>query len=195
MAREATAQRKTSETDISLRLNLDGKGSYQIDTGIPFLDHMLELMTRHGLFDLTVKASGDVEVDFHHTVEDIGIVLGNAFKQSLGDCQGIRRYGFAAIPMDEVLAHVAVDLSMRPVLVYQVPVRRGKVGTFDVELVKEFFQALAHAAGMTIHINVLYGANRHHIIEAMFKAAGRALSEAVSHDPRIQGVMSTKGTL
>ncbi len=195
MAREVNLKRKTTETEIALRLNLDGKGSYEIDTGIAFLDHMLALMAKHGFLDLTLKAKGDVEVDFHHTVEDIGILFGEALSQCLGDCKGIRRYGFAAVPMDEVLAQVAIDLSRRPALVYKIPVREGKVGTFDIELIKEFFQAVTNTGGTTLHINVPYGSNRHHIIEAIFKAWGRALNEAVSLDSRVKGVLSTKGTL
>lgn len=195
MVREIAFTRKTTETDIAVRLNLDGQGTYQIQTGIPFFNHMLQLMTKHGFFDLALNARGDVDVDFHHTVEDIGIVLGDALRQCLGDYQGIRRYGFATVPMDEVLASVAVDICRRPVLVYQVPVSSGKVGSFDIELVKEFFIAFTNAGGITLHINVPYGTNRHHLIEAVFKASGRALSEAVSFDSRIQGVMSTKGML
>ena len=195
MARDADLKRTTTETDITLKLNIDGAGKYDIDTGIGFFDHMLELMTKHGFFDLTVKAIGDVNVDYHHTVEDVGIVFGQALNTCLGDYKGIRRYGFAAVPMDEVLAQVAIDLSKRPILVYNVPVRDGMVGTFDIELVKEFFQAVTNAAGITLHITVPYGSNRHHVIEAVFKAWGRALCEAVSLDARVTGVPSTKGTL
>ena len=195
MARDADLKRKTTETDITLKLNIDGAGKYDVDTGIGFFDHMLELMAKHGFFDLTVKAKGDVNVDYHHTVEDIGIVFGQALVKCLGDYKGIRRYGFAAVPIDEVLAEVALDISKRPTLVYNVPVRDGKVGSFDIELVKEFFQAVTNAGGITLHINVPYGSNRHHVVEAVFKAWGRALCEAVSLDPRVKGVPSTKGTL
>ena len=195
MGRKADLARKTTETDIALKLDIDGTGTYDIDTGVGFFDHMLELMAKHGFFDLTVKAKGDVNVDYHHTVEDVGIVFGQVLNTCLGDYKGIRRYGFAAVPMDEVLAQVTIDLCNRPTLVYNVPVRDGKVGTFDIELVKEFFQAVTNAAGITLHINVPYGSNRHHVIEAVFKAWGRALCEAVSLDSRVKGVPSTKGTL
>ena len=195
MAREADLKRKTTETDITIKLDLDGTGKYNIDTGIGFFDHMLELMAKHGFFDLMVKAKGDVNVDYHHTVEDIGIVFGQALSTCLGDYQGVRRYGFAAVPMDEVLAQVTIDLCKRPTMIYNLAVREGMVGTFDIELVKEFFQAVVNAGGITLHINVPYGTNRHHVIEAVFKAWGRALCEAVSLDFRVQGVPSTKGML
>ena len=195
MPREISLQRKTSETNISLRINLDGKGQFQIDTGIPFLNHMLELMCKHGFFDLQIKARGDIEVDFHHTVEDIGILLGKSFKQCLDNKEGIRRYGFSAVPMDEVLAQVVIDICNRSVLVYNLPIMEGKIGDFDVEVVKEFFQAFSTAGGFTVHINVPYGHNRHHIIEAVFKSFGRSLAEAIAVDDRIEGVMSTKGIL
>lgn len=195
MARVAKRKRKTSETNIILKLELDGKGVSRVDTGVPFLDHMLELMAKHGFFDLSVQATGDVAVDSHHTVEDLGISLGEAFKEAVKDKKGIKRYGFASVPMDEVLAQVTIDFCNRPHLVYQVPIASGKVGTFDVEVVKEFFQALSNSAGITVHINVPYGNNRHHLIEAIFKAFGKALCEAVSFDPRIEGVLSTKGVL
>jgi len=195
MDRDITLNRRTSETQISLRINIDGRGKSDIDTGVPFFNHMLELMSKHGFFDLQIKAKGDLEVDLHHTIEDIGILLGEALKKSLDDKKGIRRYGFAAVPMDEVLAQVAVDICNRAYLVYNLPIVDGKVGMFDIEVIKEFFNALSTASGITMHINVPYGNNRHHIIEAVFKAFGRALCEAVAIDPRIQGVMSTKGLL
>ncbi|MBW1678891.1 MAG: imidazoleglycerol-phosphate dehydratase HisB [Deltaproteobacteria bacterium] len=195
MDRDITLNRGTSETQISLRINIDGRGKSDIDTGVPFFNHMLELMSKHGFFDLQIKAKGDLEVDLHHTIEDIGILLGEALKKSLDDKKGIRRYGFAAVPMDEVLAQVAVDICNRAFLVYNLPIAEGKVGLFDIEVIKEFFKALSTASGITVHINVPYGNNRHHIIEAVFKAFGRALCEAVAIDPRIQGVMSTKGLL
>lgn len=193
--RVARRKRKTSETNIVLKLELDGKGVSHVNTGLPFLDHMLELMARHGFFDVSLQATGDVAVDSHHTVEDLGISLGEAFKEAVKDKKGIRRYGFASVPMDEALAQVSIDFCNRPHLVYQVPIAEGKVGTFDIEVVKEFFQALSNSAGITVHINVLYGSNRHHVIEAIFKAFGKALCEAVSFDPRIKGVLSTKGVL
>jgi imidazoleglycerol-phosphate dehydratase len=195
MERVASLTRDTSETKISLKVNLDGGGKSQVATGIPFFNHMLELMAKHGFFDLEVKSEGDLEVDFHHSIEDIGIILGEAVKKALATKKGIRRYGFASVPMDEALAQVAIDICNRPHLIYKLPVARGKIGSFDIELVKEFFQALSNAAGITVHINVPYGSNRHHIIEAVFKAFGRALGEAVTIDPRIVGVLSTKGIL
>lgn len=195
MARTAQIERITKETSIKLSINLDGKGAAKVCTSVPFLDHMLNLFAKHGLFDLTVEASGDIDIDFHHTVEDIGIVLGEAFKQALGDKNGIRRYGQATVPMDETLGSVAVDISGRPFMVYHVNLPKVKIGDFDVELAKEFFQAFTNHCGLNLHINVMYGDNVHHIIEACFKAFGRALDMASQLDPRIQGVMSTKGTI
>jgi imidazoleglycerol-phosphate dehydratase len=186
MVRMVERKRNTSETQISLKLGLDGKGDFEVNTGVPFLDHMLELMAKHGFFDLSVQATGDVAVDSHHTVEDIGILLGEACKEAVEDKKGIKRYGFAAVPMDEVLAQVTIDFCNRPHLVYHLPITEGRVGTFDIEVVKEFFQAFSNSAGITVHINVPYGSNRHHVIEAIFKAFGKALCEAVSFDPRIQ---------
>jgi len=193
--RSATIERITKETSIKLSLILDGSGTATICTSVPFLDHMLNLFSRHGLFDLNVEASGDIDIDFHHTVEDIGIVLGEAFKQALGDKKGIRRYGQSSVPMDETLASVAVDISGRPFMVYHVNLPKVKIGDFDVELAKEFFQAFTNHCGLNLHINVMYGDNVHHIIEACFKAFGRALDVATQLDPRIEGVMSTKGTI
>jgi imidazoleglycerol-phosphate dehydratase len=195
MPRTAVVERVTKETRIRLSLGLDGTGEAKICTSVPFLDHMLDLFSRHGLFDLQVEAQGDIDIDFHHTVEDIGIVLGEALKRALGGKEGIRRYGQATVPMDETLASVAVDLSGRPFLCYNVAVPRVKIGEFDVELVKEFFQAFANTGGLNLHINLAYGENVHHIVEACFKAFARALDEATRMDERITGVLSTKGKL
>ncbi len=195
MSRSAIIERITKETKIKLSLTVDGSGRSSISTSVPFLDHMLNLFARHGFFDLSVEARGDIEIDFHHTVEDIGIVLGEAFKQALGDKNGIRRYGQAAVPMDETVASVVVDISGRPYLVYHVNLPKVKIGEFDVELAREFFQAFVNHCGINLHINVMYGDNVHHIIEACFKAFARALDSASQIDPRITGVMSTKGVL
>ncbi|RII29228.1 MAG: imidazoleglycerol-phosphate dehydratase HisB [Geobacter sp.] len=195
MSRKATIERITRETQIKLTLDLDGTGEAKVCTSVPFLDHMLNLFARHGLFDLMVEAKGDIDIDFHHTVEDIGIVLGEALKEALGNKEGIRRYGQATVPMDETLASVAVDLSGRPCLVYNVRLPKVKIGEFDVELAKEFFQALTNNLAANVHINVMYGDNVHHILEACFKALARALDQATQLDPRIAGVMSTKGKL
>jgi imidazoleglycerol-phosphate dehydratase len=195
MTRAAAIERVTKETRIKLSLNVDGKGDAKICTSVSFLDHMLNLFARHGLFDLEVEASGDIDIDFHHTVEDIGIVLGEAFKQALGDKNGIRRYGQATVPMDETLASVAIDISGRPYLVYHVALPKVKIGEFDVELAREFFQAFVNHCGLNLHINVMYGENVHHIIEACFKAVARAMDIATQRDPRVEGVLSTKGVL
>lgn len=195
MARSAKVERKTKETEIAVELDLDGTGTAQIETGIPFLNHMLESFARHGLYDLDLKARGDIEVDFHHTVEDVGLALGQAFKEALGNKQGIRRFGEASVPLDEALARVVVDLSGRPYLSYNVKIRPGRVGNFDTDLPHEFFQAFANQLGMNLHINVAQGENPHHIIEACFKAFARAMEGATRVDPRIQGVLSTKGSL
>lgn len=195
MSRKAGIERSTAETKIKLSLEVDGKGKYKVATPVPFLNHMLELFTRHGMFDLTVDAKGDTDVDYHHTVEDIGIVLGQAFKQALGDMKGIRRYGQSKVPMDETLAEAVVDISGRPELVYNVNMPKGKVGEFDVELAYDFFKAFTNHAGLTLHINVFYGENLHHIIEAVFKAVARAMDDATTLDPRVKGVPSTKGVL
>jgi imidazoleglycerol-phosphate dehydratase len=191
--RKTTVSRKTEETDITLELGLDGSGKYAISSSIPFLDHMLSLMAKHGLFDLKLKAHGDLEVDYHHTVEDIGICLGEAIRKALGDMKGVQRYGSAAVPMDETLAVATIDLSNRPYLVYNVNVHLEKVGTFDTTLVPEFFQAVTNHGGITLHLNVPYGKNSHHIIEAIFKAFGRALDEATMISSRFKDIMSTKG--
>ena len=194
MNRSSRITRKTRETDIEVALNLDGAGQVDLATGIPFLDHMLHLFAAHGYFDLTVKATGDLEVDQHHTVEDIGICLGQAFREALGAKSGVRRYGEARVPMDEALAQATVDLSNRPFLHFDV--RFAPVSAaLDPQLVKEFWRALAIHGGMTIHIEVSYGENTHHIMEAIFKAMGRALDRASQPEPRAQGAPSTKGTL
>ena len=195
MGRKAKANRKTKETAITVELDLDGGGNAEIQTGIPFFNHMLEIFTRHGLFDLKLEAKGDIEVDYHHTVEDVGLTLGQAFKEGLGDKQGISRFGEASIPLDEALAHVVVDLSGRPYLSYNVKIRPGRVGDFDTDLPHEFFQALANQVGMNLHINVIQGENPHHIIEACFKGLARAMEKATRIDERIKGVLSTKGSL
>lgn len=195
MTRKASLKRQTYETNISMELNIDGDGSNNISTGIGFFDHMLNLFARHGLMDLTVDAKGDLEVDAHHTVEDIGIVLGQLIKEALGDKKSIKRYGTSYVPMDESLALVSLDLSGRPFLVFDVEFTCEKTGTMETELFEEFFRALSHNAGMTLHIKLLYGSNTHHIIEAIFKAFGRALDEAIRLDTRIKGIMSTKGSL
>jgi len=195
MSRTASIERVTRETRIRLSINLDGSGVGKICTSVPFLDHMLDLFARHGLFDLEVEAQGDIDIDFHHTVEDIGIVLGQAIREALGDKKGIRRYGQATVPMDETLASAALDLSGRPYLVYHVTLPKVKIGEFDVELGREFFQAFVNNAGANLHLNVMYGDNVHHLLEACFKGFARALDMATQLDPRIEGVMSTKGKL
>ncbi len=195
MPRKVRVRRKTTETDVAIELTLDGKGRYKVETGLPFFDHMLAQLVRHGLFDLTLRAKGDLDVDAHHTMEDVGLALGEAFSKALGDRAGIRRYGQATVPMDDALGSVAVDLSGRPYLVYQAKSLVGKIGEFDAGLLKEFFRALAVALKANIHIGVPYGENTHHMAEAIFKAAGRALDEATSRDPRVKGIPSTKGKL
>jgi imidazoleglycerol-phosphate dehydratase len=195
MSRISEIKRKTAETDITLKLSVDGSGKSDVDTGIGFFDHMLTLFSKHGLFDLEVKARGDLQVDCHHTVEDTGIVLGQALKDALGRKEGIRRYGTSVIPMDETLASVSVDLGGRPYLVFNANCSNKGAEGMDAGLVKEFFRAVAVNAGMNIHVNVHYGSSSHHIIEAIFKAFARALDEATRVDSRIDGVMSTKGTL
>ncbi len=187
--------RKTKETDISLTINLDGQGCNKIDTGIPFFDHMLDGFARHGLFDLDVKVKGDIEVDSHHTIEDMGIVLGKAIADALGDKAGIKRYGYFILPMDETLALCAVDLSGRPYLKYQADFTVPRLGTMDTEMVREFFYAVSYSAAMNLHVKILEDGNNHHMAEALFKAFGKALDMAVSMEPRITEVWSTKGTL
>lgn len=194
--RKARIERKTKETQISLEMTLDGTGSYTIKTPIPFFDHMLTLMCKHGLFDMKLMAKGDVEIDDHHTVEDTGIVFGKVLKEALGDMKGISRYGQASVPMDEALAQVSLDISGRSYLVYNVVFpKKSKLREFDPDLIEDFFQAFAGSAGITLHVNVFYGRNTHHIIEAIFKALGRALKQAVAIDPRVKGIPSTKGSL
>ena len=195
MARTADYVRKTKETDISLHLNLDGTGSSSIHTGIGFFDHMLDGFARHGLFDLKVNVAGDLAVDCHHTIEDTGIVLGNASKEAVGDKKGIRRYVSCILPMDETLVLCAVDLSGRPYLVFDGEFTTDRVGYMDTEMVKEFFYAISYTAGMNLHIRVLSGGNNHHMIEAMFKAFAKALDQATIIDPRITDILSTKGSL
>jgi imidazoleglycerol-phosphate dehydratase len=195
MGRKGEINRKTKETRIALRLDLDGSGEYSIATGIPFFDHMLSLLAMHGFFDLHIEAEGDIGVDFHHTVEDVGICLGDGFKEAIGDGKGVRRYGMAIIPMDETLVSVALDLSMRPHLVYNPGLKKKRVGLFDLDLIEEFYRAFINHGGITLHINTMYGKNSHHIIEAIFKGVGRALDMASSLDQRVTGVMSTKGRL
>jgi len=193
--RQARVERQTKETQIVLQLNVDGAGSAKIGTGMPFFDHMLEAFAKHGLMDLTVDAKGDLEVDLHHTVEDVGICLGRALKEALGDKHGVVRYGSSYLPMDEALLHAAVDLSGRAYLVFNVPVARAKVAGFDLDLLKEFFRAFVMNAEITLHVNMRYGDNLHHITEAVFKAVARALAEATRMNPRITGPLSTKGSL
>lgn len=194
--RQASYDRRTKETEISVELNVDGTGIYAIDTGIGFLDHMLEQLSRHSLIDLTVRAKGDTHIDFHHTVEDTGIAIGTALAEALGDRAGITRYGSALIPMDETLTRVALDVSNRPYLIWRVGFSRPKLGDFDTELFKEWFQAFAQAGGITLHVENLYGENNHHIAESCFKGLARALRDALDIDPRkSDAVPSTKGVL
>ena len=193
--RIGSCKRKTKETDIELTINLDGQGKNQIDTGIPFFDHMLDGFARHGLFDLNVKVRGDLEVDSHHTIEDTGIVLGTAIKEALGNKAGIRRYGSMILPMDETLVLCGIDLSGRPYLNFDGEFTAERLGDMDTEMAREFFYAVSYAAGMNLHIKVLDGTNNHHIMEAMFKAFAKALDQATQMDERIQGVLSTKGSL
>jgi imidazoleglycerol-phosphate dehydratase len=193
--RTASIDRETKETKVSVTLNLDGSGKAAILSGVGFFDHMLDLLSRHSLIDLTVNAEGDLDVDSHHTVEDVGIVIGQAIERALGDKRGISRYGWAIVPMDESLAQVALDLSGRPAFVFNVSFKGESIGAFPVELVEEFFKALCTNAKMNLHITVPYGSNNHHISEAIFKATARALRQAVTHDSRNDDVPSTKGTL
>ena len=193
--RTAEVRRKTKETDIRITLTLDGAGKSRVETGVPFLDHMLELFARHGLFDLEVECRGDLEIDDHHSVEDIAITLGRAFAEALGDKAGVARYGSAYVPMDEALCRAVVDLSGRFFLVYEVETRRHAIGNFSVELAEHFWRSFAEAARCNLHIDLLRGRNTHHILEASFKATARALRQAVARDPRVEGVPSTKGVL
>ena len=194
--RQATIERSTNETQINIEVNLDGQGEYNVDTGIGFLDHMLEQLSRHSLMDLMVRAKGDLHIDYHHTTEDTGIAIGQAISTALSDRRGIVRYGSALIPMDETLTRVALDLSNRPYLIWKVKIARPKLGEMDTELFKEWFQAFAQAAGATLHVENLYGENAHHIVESCFKGLARSLRTAIALDNRIgRSVPSTKGTL
>lgn len=193
--RRAEVARRTTETEISLALAIDGAGRYEVETGIPFLNHMLELFARHGFFDLTVRARGDLDVDYHHTVEDVGLCLGQALREALGDKAGIRRFGEATVPLDEALVTSVVDLSGRPFLAYEVRIKQAKIGSFDVELIHDFLLALTNQAGMNLHVRMGAGRNPHHVVEATFKSFARALDLASQREPRLAGVLSTKGTL
>jgi imidazoleglycerol-phosphate dehydratase len=193
--RTATVRRKTNETDIDVRINLDGTGTYTVATTIPFLDHMLNLFAFHGGMDVTIKAKGDTEIDYHHLMEDLGITLGEAIRKALGDKKGIKRYGIATIPMDEAVARVVLDISGRPFLVYKVKPPRGSLKDLEISLFEDFFRALVSHAMITLHVNVEYGRDLHHIIEAVFKAFGRAVREAVTLDPKAKRLPSTKGKL
>ena len=195
MGRTAKVSRKTKETDIGVELEIDGTGQAAIDTGMPFFNHMLDSFSRHGFFNVKIAAKGDLEIDYHHTVEDVGLALGQAFKEALGDKHGIRRFGEASCPLDEALANVVVDLSGRPYFYYNVKIRPGRVGDFDTDLPHEFYAAFANQLGMNLHIDVPRGENPHHIIEACFKAFARAMDNATQIDPRVEGVLSTKGSL
>lgn len=196
MARKATIERRTRETDIKISLNLDGTGEYRVKTSVPFMDHMFSHIAKHGFFDLVVKAAGDTHIDDHHTVEDLGIVFGKALKKALGDSKGIRRYGEATVPMDETLAQVVLDLSGRPYLVYQVELpKKYRLKEFDPGLAEDFFRSVVNHSGMNLHIRLLYGRDVHHMLEAVFKAFGRALDQATMIDPRVKGVLSTKGKI
>jgi len=194
MGRLSEVSRKTKETEIRVRWELDGEGRYKIATGIPFFNHMLELFARHGFFDVEVEAVGDIDVDYHHTIEDVGIAMGKALRDALPGFAGIRRYGHSLLPMDESLCMAAIDLSGRPAFVWKGEIK-GRLGAFDGEVVREFFQGFVNEARIALHVNVLYGENLHHRIEAIFKAFARALKEAVTEDERIEGALSTKGTL
>ena len=193
--RISALSRKTKETDISVSLNIDGAGKAQINTGVGFFDHMLEGFSKHGFFDLKLQCEGDLEVDCHHTIEDCGIVLGNAIKEAVGDKKGIKRFGSCILPMDETLVLCAIDLSGRPYLVFDGEFTADRVGYMDTEMVKEFFYAISYSTGMNLHIKVLNPGNNHHMIEAIFKAFARALDEATTYDPRITDILSTKGSL
>ena len=195
MDRIGEIARKTGETDIRLSMNLDGSGKSDVSTGVGFLDHMLDLFTKHGFFDLSIAGSGDTHVDFHHTVEDVGICLGLAIDQALGDKAGSRRFGGETVPMYEAIATVNLDLCGRPYIAWNTPLDGGKIGDFDAELAEEFFHGFVNNAGATLHVNVPYGTNRHHIVEAVYKAFGRALNQATRIDERVVGVLSTKGSL
>lgn len=193
--RQAQVERFTEETRIKLSLNLDGRGRVNLNTGVPFLEHMLNLWSKHGLFDLNIEARGDLEVDAHHLVEDVGIALGEAFREAVGQKEGIKRYGYFLLPMDEALVMVSLDISDRPLLVFEVDNLAERVGEFDTELLEEFMRAFTHEARITLHLKLIHGRNSHHIIEALFKGLGRSLDQALQTDPRVEGVPSTKGKL
>ena len=195
MIRESIVKRKTSEVEVYTKINIDGEGKYKIDTGIPFFNHMLEQLAKHGLFDIEISAKGDTEIDFHHTVEDVGIALGEAFSQALGDKKGIKRYGFSSIPFDETLSSSSLDLSGRPFFIFKVDMPSTKVGEFDVELTREFFQSFTNNIKADIHIETKYGTNNHHIIESIFKSIAKSLDLATTYDPRSNTIPSTKGNL
>ena len=192
MERRSSIHRRTAETDIRVSLDLDGSGVYTVQTGIPFLDHMLSMVARHGFYDLEVRATGDLDVDYHHTVEDVGICLGQAFHQAMRGKQGMRRYASASVPLEETLASAVIDFCDRPYLVYNVDIPPGRIGTFDVELVETFFLGFASHSRATLHLNLHYGRNRHHIAEALFKAFSRAADEATKLEPRLTGLLTTK---
>ena len=194
--RQASLTRKTAETDVTVKIDLDGTGQYENQTGVGFFDHMLDQLARHSLIDMTIRAEGDLHIDDHHTVEDVGITLGQALTQALGDKRGIRRYGSCLLPMDDALVRTALDLSARPFLIWNVDIPTDKIGSFDTELAREFFQALSTHGGITLHVDMLHGLNSHHIVEATFKSVARALREAIEVDPRKSGdIPSTKGAL
>lgn len=193
--RTANVHRKTKETEIEVDLCLDGEGAYRVSTGIAFFDHMLESFAKHGLFDLTLQAKGDLQVDLHHTVEDVGIALGQAFRRALGDAEGIRRYGSQALPMAEAKVEVSVDVSNRPYLVYRAELPNARIGTFDASLTEDFLYAFAHNAGLDLHVDLRYGKSPHHVVEAIFKGLARALRVAVERDPRVKGLPTVKGAL
>lgn len=194
MKRTGRVTRKTKETNIAIHLSIDGDGAYSISTGIPFFDHMLHLFAKHGFFNLQIEAQGDIDVDYHHTVEDVGISLGKALREALSGYEGIQRYGQAMVPMDEALCLIAIDISGRPNLVWKAKIE-GTIGTFDVEVIKEFFKGFVNEAKCTLHVNILYGENLHHKVEAIFKGFAKALRQAVTRDERIKGALSTKGSL
>ncbi len=193
--RTASLARKTRETDVHVEIDLDGSGEYRVSTGIPFLDHMLESFAKHGCFDLRIAAKGDLQVDLHHTVEDVGIALGQALREALGSAEGIRRYGSCALPMSEAKVEVAVDVSNRPYLVYRVELASGRIGNFDAALTEDFLYAFAHNAGIDLHVELRYGRNPHHVVEAIFKGTARALRAALERDPRVKGLPTVKGAL
>ena len=195
MIRESIVERKTNEVEVYVKINIDGEGKYKIDTGIPFFNHMLEQLAKHGLFDIEISAKGDTEIDFHHTVEDVGIALGEAFNQALGDKKGINRYGFSSIPFDETLSNSSLDLSGRPFFIFKVEMPSTKVGEFDVELTREFFQSFTNNLKANIHIETKYGTNNHHIIESIFKSIAKSLDVATTYDSRSNSIPSTKGNL